>query len=144
MLPPAYFALAIVSAALAHFFLPTWQMLGFPWRFAGLLLVGVGAVLAVLAAQAFKRHQTSIRPFERPAALITGGVYRLSRNPIYLGMTVMLLGIAVFLGSAGALATVPALLVVLDRRFVTNEERMLARVFGARFDTYRRRVRRWV
>jgi protein-S-isoprenylcysteine O-methyltransferase Ste14 len=98
----------------------------------------------LLADQAFKKHSTTVKPFEESTELVTSGVFSITRNPMYLGMTLILLGIATMLGSATAFLVVPLLAVLLDRIFISPEEEMLDETFGQQFRQYRGRVRRWL
>jgi len=143
-LPPAYFFRAIVLSVALHFLLPLRQLLVFPWRLIGLAPLLVGIVLNLLADQTFNKHNTTVKPFETSSALITGGVFGISRNPMYLGMTLILLGIAAFLGSATPFAAAPVYAISIDRSFIIPEEQMLVETFGDRFREYRERVRRWI
>lgn len=85
-----------------------------------------------------------MKPFEESSALVTGGVFRVTRNPMYLGMALIVLGAALLLGSATPLAVVILLALLLDRAFISPGERMLADTFGDQFQEYRGRVRRWI
>lgn len=85
-----------------------------------------------------------MNPFERSSALVTGGVFRITRNPMYLGMALIVLGAALLLGSATPLAVVILLALLLDRAFISPEEEMLADTFGDQFQEYRGRDRRWI
>lgn len=143
-LPPAYFVVAIVLAVVLHFLLPLKQLFVFPWRLAGLFPLVIGIALNLVADRAFKKHHTTVKPFEESSALVTTGVFGVSRNPMYLGMTLILLGIGILLGSVTPLAVVIALPILLDRVFITPEERMLEDAFGDQFREYRERVRRWI
>ena len=143
-LPPTWFFGAIILAAALHYLLPLRQLLLLPWRLLGLIPLIIGIVLNLAADHAFKKLNTTVKPFERSNALITNGVFRLTRNPMYLGMTLMLLGIALMLGSTTPLAVVVVLAVLFDRLFITPEERMLEETFGDEFRAYRKRVRRWI
>ena len=108
-----------------------------------LAVVGVG--FDVLGLHAFFRSRTTINPL-RPAktsALVTGGVYRVTRNPMYVGMAILLTGWAVYLGSLWPFLG-PALFVAYITRFqIAPEERVLRGKFGG-FDAYAERVRRWL
>ncbi len=73
-LPPAYFLGAIILSIALHFLLPLRQLLFFPWRLVGLVPMFIGIVLNLLADQAFKKHSTTVKPFEESNALITAGV----------------------------------------------------------------------
>jgi protein-S-isoprenylcysteine O-methyltransferase Ste14 len=143
-LPPIYFLVAIVLAVALHLLLPLQQLLVFPWRLAGLFPLGLGIALNLMADQAFKEHNTTVKPFEQSSTLVTTGVFAVSRNPMYLGMALVLLGIAMLLGSFPPFAVVVALPVLLDRLFISPEEKMLQHTFGDQFREYRDRVRRWL
>ncbi len=117
--------------------------LGWPGTVAGLALVFAGVALLALSARQFRRHRTTILPRETPQAMITSGVYAISRNPIYLADAMILAGLAL-IWDAASLLLVPVFVAVLTRRFILGEEAgMLAR-FGAGFTAYAARVRRWI
>ena len=143
-LPPVYFLGAIIVEVLLHFLFPLRQLLVFPWRLVGVVFLLIGLILNLLADQAFKKHDTTVKPFEESNALVTGGVFNISRNPMYLGMTLILLGIALLLGSATPFGVVVILAVLFDRVFIAPEERMLEETFGDQFRQYRNRVRKWI
>ncbi|MGD8385312.1 MAG: isoprenylcysteine carboxylmethyltransferase family protein, partial [Lysobacterales bacterium] len=83
-------------------------------------------------------------PFSPATTLVTGGLYRYTRNPMYLGMTLMLLGMALLLGSVTALAPVAGFARVIHKRFVLPEEAFLEKAFGQAYLDYKLRVRRWL
>ncbi len=143
-MPPTYFLGAIILSVALHFLLPVRQLLAFPWRLVGLAPLVAGIVLNLLADQAFKTHDTTVKPFQKSSTLVTGGAFAISRNPMYLGMTLILLGIAAVLGSATPFVVVPVFTVLLDRIFIVQEEQMLEDTFGDQFRQYRERVHRWI
>jgi protein-S-isoprenylcysteine O-methyltransferase Ste14 len=85
-----------------------------------------------------------VKPFEQPSALVTNGVFRLSRNPMYVGFVLILGGVAILLGTVSPYVVVAAFAVVMDRRFIRAEEQALHGRFGAEWASYRSRVRRWI
>lgn len=109
----------------------------------GIGLAGTGAVLLTAAALQFRRHQTTILPREVPQAMITTGVYAHSRNPIYVADALILAGLAL-IWDAASLVLVPVFMAVITRRFILGEEAGLRAKFGAEFDAYAARVRRWL
>ena len=143
-MPPTYFLGAIILSVALHFLLPVQQLLAFPWRLIGLAPLVAGIVLNLLADQAFKKHDTTVKPFQKSSTLVTGGAFAISRNPMYLGMTLILFGIAFLLGSATPFIPVLLFALVIDRSFIVVEDRMLEDTFGAQFREYRERVRRWI
>ena len=123
-----------------------WLPLGsFPaagdWVGAGLVAAGLG--LAIAAAVEFRRARTTILPHGMPAAIVTSGVYRISRNPIYLGDALILCGLGLRWESVLALVLVPVFMAVVAVRFILPEEARLRERFGAEFEAWAARVRRW-
>jgi protein-S-isoprenylcysteine O-methyltransferase Ste14 len=119
----------------------------FPARIAislGLAAVGVGT--AVAGVVSFRLARTTVNPLKPNAAtaLVTSGVYRLTRNPMYLGALILLLGWAVFLANAVALILVSTFVLYLNRFQIGPEEKALATLFGSEFNGYRAKVRRWL
>jgi protein-S-isoprenylcysteine O-methyltransferase Ste14 len=110
---------------------------------AGALLVAVGLALALAAAVEFRRARTTIIPHEQPTAIVTSGVYRLSRNPIYLGDALILTGLGLRWDSVLALGLVPVFVAVITARFIVPEEERLKARFGAEWEAWAARVRRW-
>jgi len=143
-LPPVVLAVGLALMPALHFVVPVRQVLRFPGTLLGLLPLVAGIALNLAADSLIKRHGTTVRPFEESAALVTGGVYRLSRNPMYLGFVLLVLGVAVLLGSLGPFVVVVAMPFVLEALYVRTEETMLAERFGAEWAAYRARVRRWI
>lgn len=141
--PPTYLLAAILLAIALHFRLPVATLIVFPQRLLGLAPLAAGVILNILADLSFKRHETTVTPFERATALVTDGVFSLSRNPMYLGMVLILAGIVVFLGSLSPWVIVAGFTALLDRVFIVPEEPILRRTFGPIYEDYEKRVRRW-
>ena len=110
----------------------------------GGLFVGGGLLLAALALIELRRNRTSFMPHDEAAQLVTGGVFKLSRNPIYVGDVMILLGIILYLDAVLSLALVPIFVWVIERRFILPEEQRLKRKFVAQFDQYAQQTRRWL
>ncbi len=144
VLPPVYFLLALVSMAGLHFLWPVSRYLSFPASLIGLLPLLTGIGLNIAADRQFNRHQTTIKPFERSATLVTAFPFSASRNPMYVGITLMLAGAALLLGTVSLLIPAAAFPILMHIRFVRVEERMLAETFGPEWERYRARVRRWL
>lgn len=144
--PLAVTALCAALMAAIDWLLPQAR---FALPFAGAVAVLValaGVAVIVLGGLAFRRAETSVNPFApgKASSLVTGGIYRLTRNPMYLGMLLMLCGWSFFLSNAAVWAGPVALVLYLDRFQIVPEERMLGRLFGDEFRAYRARVRRWI
>ena len=126
----------------------------FPWfAFAmppRLIVAGVfalvGLTVGVLGALSFRRACTTVNPMKPQTAssLVTSGIYRLTRNPMYLGLLMVLLGWAAFLSNALTLIPIAAFILYITRFQIEPEERALASIFGSEFIAYTSRVRRWI
>jgi protein-S-isoprenylcysteine O-methyltransferase Ste14 len=112
----------------------------------GMTIAAVGVVLDLLGFLAFRKARTTINPLKptNTSALVTSGIYGLSRNPMYVGLVCFLLGWAAFLAALWPLAGPLLFIFYLNRFQIEPEERILARLFGDDFTAYRARVRRWL
>lgn len=106
------------------------------------ILAGLG--LMGWSALWFRNKRTRIEPRQTPSALIVEGPYRFSRNPIYLGLVVLLAGLALRTGALSALLPALLLPVILQRRFILAEEAALRRAFGAEAEEFLARTPRWI
>jgi protein-S-isoprenylcysteine O-methyltransferase Ste14 len=105
-----------------------------------------GGAIALAGDLAFRRARTTISPFkpENSTALVTSGIYRFTRNPMYVGLTLVVLGWTVFLCSAWALLGPVAFVLYITRFQILPEERVLSAKFGGAYTAYAARVRRWL
>ena len=112
----------------------------------GWALLGAGVLIDVIGVLQFRRARTTFNPIkvDTAANLVTTGIYRLSRNPMYVGQTLMLLAWAVYLQNWLTLPLVAAFVFWIDRFQIVPEERVLEAKFGGQFQRYRGEVRRWL
>jgi len=143
-LPPTYFNSSIFLIILIHFIVPGKTIISFPWNLSGIIPVIIGAVLNLMADREFKINNTTVKPFEESSFLITTGVFKMSRNPMYLGMVLVLLGICIFLGSITPYIVVILFIVLINALFIKIEEKMLAETFGDSWLNYTKKARRWI
>jgi protein-S-isoprenylcysteine O-methyltransferase Ste14 len=132
---------ALLEAAMAIPSLPLPPGLGYG---LGAILVLGGLALLLLGARRFRAAGTNIPPTLPTTALVVTGPYRWSRNPLYVAMILIYLGLALAARSSWALVLVVPLVILLNYGVVRREEAYLERKFGADYRTYRARVRRWV
>jgi protein-S-isoprenylcysteine O-methyltransferase Ste14 len=144
IVPPIYFFAALLAETGLYFYAPILAVVPVPINLAGALLVVLGLALTLSAAGLFRRAGTPVRPFQRSTALVISGTYRITRNPMYLGMVLVLLGVAVLLGTASAFLPIPFFVWQIRRKFVLLEEQFLEGLFGQPYLDYKARVRRWL
>jgi protein-S-isoprenylcysteine O-methyltransferase Ste14 len=143
-LPPTYLFSAIVVMVLLHMLFANMEVVPYPWRLLGCAPLLFGIILNLLADKAVKVNHTTVKPFEESTRLITTGVFRYSRHPMYLGMGFILVGIALLLGSLLPFLVIPVFVVSIDVLFIRTEERMLSDKFGDAWEKYQAKVRRWI
>ena len=143
-MPPVYLLAAIAAMVALHYLFPGKQILDAPWRWLGAAVIVAGLGLGVWAAVLFRRRRTTIKPGDVSSALVTDGPFRISRNPIYVGMTSILIGTAIALGSLTPWLVVPVFVALVGYNVIPVEETMLAEAFGQSFADYRAKVRRWI
>ncbi len=144
ILPPVYLLAAIVIMASLHYLAPIGIILRPPITYLGVLLIAIGLGVVGWPAVTFGRVGTPIKPFEDSTHLVTGGMYRVSRNPMYLGMVVVLLGIAVLFGNISPFIPIPFFVWLIQINFIRLEEAALEKTFGDEYREYKNAVRRWV
>ena len=144
IIPPVYLLICLVLMWLMQLFIPVYQYVYLPFAYLGIIAVFLGISIAAISAGIFKRVGTGIEPFDEATTLVTIGFYRFTRNPMYMGMFLMLFGVAFLMGGIGALLPVPVFVLIIRNNFVLGEERFLEAAFGQRYIDYRFEVRRWI
>ncbi|MCC7483806.1 MAG: isoprenylcysteine carboxylmethyltransferase family protein [Burkholderiales bacterium] len=145
--PPPVVALACAGAMWAVALALPDLVVPVPWRrVAAMVLLAAGATIDAAGLLAFLRARTTVNPL-RPAntsAMVTTGIYRVTRNPMYLGLVLILSAWAMWLAHPLAALGVAVFAVYIDRFQIRPEERILAAKFGGEFESYRRSVPRWL
>jgi protein-S-isoprenylcysteine O-methyltransferase Ste14 len=144
LLPPTYLLLAIVTMAALHVVAPWRHLVAFPWTLLGLVPIGVGVALNLIADGQLKKHGTTVKPFEESSSLVTTGAYRICRHPMYLGFALILGGLATVLGSVTPFVVVPEFIALVETTFIGAEEKMLEATFGDAWRAYKAKVGRWI
>lgn len=144
LLPPLLFVLAAIAMLALHQALPGPHLAPVWLRSLGLVPLAAGLAIAWWHARLFRRIGTNLHTFREPGQLVTGGLFRISRNPMYLGFVLSLAGLGILLGAATPWAVVAAFVLVVDRWYIRFEEAAMQHHFGAAYEAYRRDVRRWL
>ena len=112
--------------------------------FLSAVLIGGGVILMLLAVSEMRKMRTTVIPHREADKLVTSGIFKRSRNPIYLGDVLVLAGVILRMDAVLTLPLVPILLWVLEKRFVLPEENRLRRKFRADFARYCEKTQRWI
>ncbi len=143
-IPPVLTVCCMALMVLLDRTLPVAEIFSGGWRPVGIALLTAGFLMIASVGWLLLRHDTEIHTFGQPRHLLTMGLFQISRNPIYLGFLLSLIGVWIYLGSLVPVIGCLIFYVVADRWYVPFEEKQLHRKFGAAYDDYRRRVGRWL
>jgi len=144
ILPPTYVLVALIVMLVLHFIYPGINLISPLWNLLGLIPLVIGVALNLVADGAFSRAGTTVKPFQESSTLLTDGVYRLSRHPMYLGFVLILIGVAILLRTLTPWVIIPIFAVLMEVVFIQAEERMLGEKFGPDWVAYKKKVRRWI
>lgn len=142
--PPAYFFASLILLIGLHFAFPLMRLIVTPYRYLGAILIVFGVSLNLWTDSLFKKHETTVKPYETPTYLEVSGPFRITRHPMYLGMVSILLGIAVGLGSLVPMIVPVLFVIVAEVMFIPFEEENLTQTFKEEYLDYKRKVRRWI
>jgi protein-S-isoprenylcysteine O-methyltransferase Ste14 len=145
--PPLIQVLVLGFAMLSiAILLPSFEILVPAGSLVGSILIVVGAILAIAGVIEFRRINTTVDPRypDNSESLVHTGIYKLSRNPMYLGMFIILLGWSLCLANVMSFVLLPVFIFYMNYFQIKPEERILSQKFGAEFDRYSSEVRRWI
>ncbi|MBT8078363.1 MAG: isoprenylcysteine carboxylmethyltransferase family protein [Gammaproteobacteria bacterium] len=143
-LPPVYLLLGILLQVGFHYAMPLAVIVSRPYNWSGIALIVAGVLIIVFPAASFSKADTTIIPFRESSSLVVSGLYRYTRNPMYLGMLIILVGVALLTGSLSPFVVPLLFVLVINKMIISVEERMLEREFGEEYRDYRKSVRRWI
>jgi protein-S-isoprenylcysteine O-methyltransferase Ste14 len=142
--PPVWLLLGLIAIFVCNEYFPGPRFTSLAWRLAGGVFIIIGLLLLVIANGLFTRAGTGVIPFRNVSALVTEGIFRYTRNPMYLGMVAVLLGCAITVGASVPLCIPLLFAVIIEMRFIRPEEALLRDLFPEQYPAYCRRVRRWM
>ena len=145
--PPLLFLLGYIAGEGLELVMPfplSWLVSARAAEILGALFLAVGFIVVLVSVATFLTAKTTPIPYRRAATLVTWGPYRLSRNPMYVGVTLIYLGVAALRALLWPVLLLPIVLVVLNTFVIPYEESMLRATFGTAYERYCGRVRRWL
>jgi len=142
--PPVLLVIHILFAWLLGRFVVLPIELSAAFRNIGLGLAGVGFLLVLLSFYEFVKARTTLNPHGTVKNIVSGGIYRFTRNPIYLGFVLMLIGFPLTFGNYWGIVLAPVLIIVMNKLVIEHEEAYLEKKFRDVYTGYKSRVRRWL
>lgn len=144
IMPTSIMLIAILTMLALHFILPISIIIPTLWNLLGLIPFFLGVWINLWTDSAFHQVQTTVKPYESPSTLVVYGLFQITRNPMYLGSVIILLGIAFMLRSLSPWVIIPIFAFLIDRFYIPKEEQMLSEKFGSVWEGYKKHVRRWI
>ena len=144
LMPPTLMFICLLAMLALRLLFPGSVLFSGLGALAGGLVLAIGLAVTIIPDQQFKKARTPVSPLDTPTALVTDGLYRHSRNPMYLGFALILAGAWLMMGALTPLAGLVVFVVVTDRWYIAYEEERMAETFGPAYQAYRRQVRRWI
>lgn len=144
LLPPLFVAIALVIVVPLGLTLPLVGPAAWPLRLVGAAPLLAGAALTICGARVFEQHETNISTFDDPDKFVRTGLFRYTRNPMYVGFLLLLIGAAMFVGGLTVWLGPAAFFVAANWWYIPFEERRMSARFGEDYDAYRLEVPRWL
>lgn len=145
ILPPFLFMMFVVIMGGICWGMGSLHNVIYPFTLIGLPFIVAGLLLAIVGKRLFRRLGANIMTFDEPSALITDGVYKYTRNPMYLGFVIAMAGFSLLMGAAVTSFLIAGLFfIITDRWYIVFEEKAMHHKFGLEYEEYCREVRRWI
>jgi protein-S-isoprenylcysteine O-methyltransferase Ste14 len=144
IMPTTYFIILMALSIGMHFLYPIKKILYPPFTYFGFLLIVAGIILNLWTDRLFNKVNTTVKPFKDPKVFLTSGPFRISRHPMYLGMTSILLGVSIIHGTISTFLFPILFVILMEFLFIPFEEKNLDRIFGLEYSDYKKKVRRWI
>ena len=144
IIPPVLFLLCVALMIGIRTLIVIQNVVSAPFNYTGIALILLGLTMTVGVRKRFSQANTEIHTFKKPRKLITNGLFGISRNPIYLGFTVSLIGVWILLGTLLPIAGCIIFILVTNYWYIPYEERTMEQTFGNEYKVYQSKVRRWI
>lgn len=143
LVPPLFVLISLILVVLFHFQMPGFNIIPFPYHFAGVIISFSGIVFMGKARELFKKHNANMA-IETSSSLVTEGPYAKTRNPRYIGMFLLLLGIAVCFANLFSMVMPFGFILAIHLIFIPKEEKLMHEAFGNQYLEYKSKVKRWL
>jgi protein-S-isoprenylcysteine O-methyltransferase Ste14 len=142
--PPVLLLIHIAIVYVAKWIIPLPFVVPNGIRNIGFILLSTGVLLGAAAIMEFRRARTTVLPHGSVSSIVTSGVYRFTRNPIYLGFVLILIGLPLSTGTYWGIILAPVFIFCMNQFVIEYEEVYLEKKFGDVYTSYKSRVRRWI
>jgi len=143
LIPPVFFSISLTAIIACYFLFDGLNVIPFPFNLLGILITFAGFVLAGKVHDLFNKHKTTLG-MDKSHHLIDEGVFKQTRNPMYIGMFLFLFGISFCLGNVLSIGISILFIILVSIIFVPIEEKLLTETFGKQYLDYKEKTRRWI
>lgn len=143
-LMPTIYLIVILALTIVPYFILNIPVIPAPFTYLGIILIGFGIGMNLWSSSTFKSRKTPVAPVGASTTLVADGPYRISRNPMYLGVMAILFGLAIFMGSLTTFVFPVIFFLIVETLFIPVEEKSLEDKFGKEYEAYNNKVRRWI
>ena len=142
--PPAYLFISILIIGIIYFLLPSYELIKYPFNLLGIIFLFLSGMLCGKSCKTLKKHNTAIHFNDKTTNVVQDGLYKYSRNPLYLGTILLLVGLSIL--SKNILSFVAPVLfyLIVNYIFIPDEEKKMEDVFGNKYLNYKSKVRKWL
>lgn len=142
-IPPVFVFICCIFIVLFYFLVPGCNLIPYPFNLCGVAVTITGFAFMGRSRDLFKKHQTTLF-IEKSSHLITEGVFSKTRNPMYIGMFLLLLGLGICFRNLFSILTAFGFILLINFTFILKEEKMMTETFGKSYLDYKRSVKRWI
>lgn len=143
LIPPTFLFLSLTTMGLCYAFAPTYAIIPFPFNLLGVVISFFGVFIMGKSRELFKKHETTLK-YEKSTFLVKEGVFSKSRNPMYVGMILLLLGFGIVFGNLFSVISVLLFFLPVHFVLIPREEKWMEETFGHEYIKYKKKVRRWI
>lgn len=144
MIPPHLFLFCLIAMVGIRNLFVIKIIIPEPLNYSGLVLMITGIMMTIKVRKEFEQVETEIHTFKNPGKLVTNGLFRISRNPIYLGFTISLIGVWILLGTILPMMGCVLFILIANYYYIPFEEKIMENTFGDEYQAYKSKVRRWI
>lgn len=144
IIPPILLVISAVTMIFLHVVVPLKVVFFYPFNYLGFIFIVLGLTFAKNVSKQFSKVGTEIHTFKKPRRLVTDGIFQFSRNPVYLGFVLALLGLNAVLGSITPIFPVMIFIGIAHFWYIPFEEEKMQKEFGQAYEDYKKSVRRWI
>ncbi len=144
VIPPFLFLSCIVIMIIIRNLVVIKEIVPRPFNYFGTVLIILGIVATILVRKEFEKNNTEIHTFKEPRKLVTHGLFKISRNPIYLGFAISLFGVWILLGTILPIIGCLLFITITNCYYIPFEERIMENTFGKEYKKYKAKVRKWI